>query len=349
MAGNTNTAPGAGLDSLGLEFEPEVLDSEDATDIVDDDEEGLPADDGLSLDDVEDADDAPEDGDSDDDSVEDVDEDFRIQVPVRNLDQTEDVIELGADELSHLVTKGRQFDELYAMARQFEQQARQSAQLTQFAAQDHLVSQAIQLRARGLDERQVVQHLSSLFGVQLGAQLPNGESMDQSQLEEEFQNLDPDLERALQARLAKATEPVGELQKELERMRLERQQIEITQHNNQSFGQAVQALNVDFTGSDDDYRRLMEAAKELYPNQQLAAMKFSPRQAAAVLQQAGFKQRTVPVNDVKKKAAKVAAGKKAPKILSGKKTAGRRPSKPQPSQEGTTMSERAEIYKTFGL
>lgn len=273
-----------------------------------------------------------------DDSTEDVGDDFEIQIPIKTFDGKEQELTLKSEQLTELVNRGYHFDGLYATARDLEAKVKQNEQLVNFVTADPVVSVVTTLRARGFTPAQIAQHVMTMFPEAAGAQ----------QTEETFEYNEDDLDPNVRALLAAERKRNEETSQKVQKWETEKSQRETLEHNNKVFDTAITNLGVDFDETPDSYRRLQQVMSELYPNLDIRTARLTERQAAAVISQAGFRQRNK-ANVAKQKAAQLTKAKKAPRIVSGVKPTSSQPKGTAPRRNGATGDDRLANLHKLGL
>lgn len=264
---------------------------------------------------------------SDEEGVEEVDDDFQVEVPVGD-----EYVTLGSNDLRDAVDKWKKYEQLEAQARQMEQYIRQNTALQQFVTSDPLTSAVAQMRLRNVPEHEIIAQLMQLVPPQ--------------QPEEDEPIVDAELERYIQRRLAKEREQFAPIAQKVAGMEAESARRETIAHNNQVFDKAVQTLGIDFKPTPDAHSKLRNAISELYPDIDISTARFTEAQARAIMAQAGFPRR---VGKAAAQAATVQRAAKAPRVLSGAKTTGGRPANQKRQREWATGREREEAYSKFGL
>lgn len=283
-----------------------------------------------------------EDDDSAESGIEEVDEQFKVFVPLKNDDGDEEEIEITGDQLVEIVSKGRSYDKLAQKIQQAEAVVNQSRQLVEFVSTHPIVSRVTWLYANGYNDSQVIAHLQEIANMsqQNGQQYgdPNFDMLDDHQ-KAIIAGMQQQVEQERQARM--------QLQQRVERVDNERTLEAVSQHNSKTFDAAISSMGIDFTGSEDELRKVRAAAESLYPNVNLATWKFSRDQAEAILSRANLAKRT---SKSGAKIKQVNKSKTAPRVLGGTKTPGNNRRQAPPQKNGPlSMEDRRKSLMSLGL
>jgi hypothetical protein len=269
-------------------------------------------------------------------SEEEVGEDFAIRVPYETMDGGTQEIDLNTEALPKVVTKAMAFDQLYHEAVNWKSRAEQNDALVRAVAADSFLSTVFTLRAQGRSEADVLRYIASLYP-------ENGEPAEE--VYDEFGDLDPAVAKVL----SQTNKKFEETQRELQTIKDKEAYQGTVQHNNTVFAEAVKSAGVEFTGSQQELQKLVSAAQELFPGADISQMRFTPRQAAAIVKEADLPRRTSPGATAKQKVAQVRKNASAPKIINGLKPAGQRQRKNVDSDEPAGYSKRLENYAKLGF
>ena len=274
--------------------------------------------------------------------AEEVDEQFKVFVPLKGDDGKEEEVEITGDQLVEIVSKGRSYDKLAQKVQQAEAVVNQSRQLVEFVSTHPIVSRVTWLYANGYNDSQVIAHLQEIVNMsqQNGQQYgdPNFDMLDDHQ-KAIIASMQQQVEQERQARM--------QLQQRIERVDNERTLEAVSQHNSKTFDSAISAMGIDFTGSEDELRKVRAAAESLYPNVNLATWKFSRDQAEAILSRANLPKRTSKSGT---KIKQVNKSKTAPRVLGGTKTPGNNRRQAPPQKNGPlSMEDRRKSLMSLGL
>lgn len=275
-------------------------------------------------------------GDEVESTEEEVGDDFAIRVPYESIDGNTKEIDLNTEMLPKVVTKAMAFDDLYREAANWKQRAEQNDALVRAVAADNFLSTVFTLRAQGRNEADILRYISSLYP-------ENGEAVDESY--DEFGDMDPAVAKVL----SQTNKKFEETQRELQTIKAKEAYQGTVQHNNAVFSEAVKTAGVEFNGTQQELQKLVTAAQELFPNADLSQMRFTARQAAAIVKEAGLPKRTSPGATAKQKVAQVRKNASAPKIINGLKPAGQRQRRDVESDEPAGYSKRLANYAKLGL
>ena len=274
--------------------------------------------------------------------AEEVDEQFKVFVPLKGDDGKEEEVEITGDQLVEIVSKGRSYDKLAQKVQQAEAVVNQSRQLVEFVSTHPIVSRVTWLYANGYNDSQVIAHLQEIVNMsqQNGQQYgdPNFDMLDDHQ-KAIIASMQQQVEQERQARM--------QLQQRIERVDNERTLEAVSQHNSKTFDAAISSMGIDFTGSEDELRKVRAAAESLYPNVNLATWKFSRDQAEAILSRANLPKRTSKSGT---KIKQVNKSKTAPRVLGGTKTPGNNRRQAPPQKNGPlSMEDRRKSLMSLGL
>lgn len=300
--------------------EPEI---DETQEVVEVDEQGLEAD-------------GQEYGDEIEATEEEVGDDFAVRVPYETMDGSTKEIDLNTEMLPKVVTKAMAFDDLYREAVNWKQRAEQNDALVRAVAADNFLSTVFTLRAQGRNEADILRYITSMYP-------ENGEPVEENY--DEFGDMDPAVAKVL----SQTNKKFEETQRELQTIKAKEEYQNTVQHNNAVFAEAVKNAGVEFSGSQQELQRLVQAAQELFPNSDLSRVRFTPRQAAAIVKEAGLPNRTSPGAAAKQKVAQVRKNASAPKIINGLKPAGQRQRRDVESDEPAGYSKRLANYAKLGL
>lgn len=272
-----------------------------------------------------------------DDSTTEVEEDFRIEVPV-DLGEFggERVVELGREELREATQKSLLFDRVVARGRQLQEELQQANRIANYVAQDPLATQLLLMRQQGLNDRQIAERLLSIAGP--------GDSAP-----EDLPDIDPDLAKVISAREQKLLEQIKAQSQKFDQFQSEAERREVAAYNNEVFGRAINSLGVEYDQSEAHAQRVRDAVVELYgtvpPNH-----RFTEAQARAVLQLANLPKREQKQAPAKgqNQAKAIAGAKKAPRVISGARSKGAAPA-PQQKKKFVDSYTRGDAYASWGL
>jgi hypothetical protein len=277
-----------------------------------------------------------------DSDTEEVDDDFRVVIPVSKDDGDIEEVELSAEQLADMVAKSRDFEKLDKKVREAEATVSQSRQLVEFVSTHPVVSRVTWLYANGYSNEQVISHLQEILNMSQNNNQqhsdPNFDMLDDYQ-KAAFMSMKQQFEQERQARL--------DLEQRIQKADNERTIESVGQHNSRTFDSAISSLNLDFTGNENDLRKIRAAAEALYPNVNLATWKFSKDQAEAILSRAGLAKRTSKSGTKINQANK---SKTAPRVLGGTKTPGNNRRQAPPQKSGPlSMEDRRKSLLSMGL
>lgn len=267
---------------------------------------------------------------------EEVGDDFAVRVPYETMDGSTEEIDLNTEMLPKVVTKAMAFDALYHEAVQWRDRASQNEALVKAVASDNFLSTVFTLRAQGRNEAEILRYITSMY--------PENQEL-QDELPGEFDHLDPEVAKVL----SQTNKKFEETQRELSTIKAREEYQQTVQHNNSVFGEAVKAAGVEFTGTQEELQKLVASAQELFPGVDISTVRFTPRQAAAIVKEAGLPKRTSPGAAAKQKVAQVRKSASAPKIINGLKPAGQRQRRDTTSDEPAGYAKRLENYSKLGL
>lgn len=267
---------------------------------------------------------------------EEVGDDFAIRVPYETADGSTHEIDLNTEILPKVVTKAMAFDDLYREAVNWRDRAQQNDALVRAVASDNFLSTVFTLRAQGRSEADVLRYIATLYPENAGYE---------EQAPSEYDDLDP----AVAKILSQTSKKSEELERELHSIRAREEYQKTVQHNNTVFAEAVKVAGVDFAGTPEELQKLVTAAQELFPGADISQLRFTPRQAAAIVKEAGLPKRTSPGATAKQKVAQVRKNASAPKIINGLKPAGQRQRRSSSSDEPAGYTKRLENYSKLGL
>jgi hypothetical protein len=324
------------------EEQDDLIEQEPETELEQEEEEIVDESDEESSDESEYGEEDAEVSQDQDPDTEEVDEDFRVLIPVSRDDGDIEEVELSAEQLSDIVAKSRDFDKLNKKVRDAEATVNQSRQLVEFVSTHPVVSRVTWLYANGYNDEQVISHLQEILNMSQNNNQqysdPNFDMLDDYQ-KAAFMSMKQQFEQERQARL--------ELEQRIQKVDSERTLESVGQHNSRTFDNAINSLNLDFTGTENDLRKIRAAAEALYPNVNLATWKFSKDQAEAILTRAGLQKRTSKSGS---KIKQVNKSKTAPRVLGGTKTPGNNRRQAPPQKSGPlSMEDRRKSLLSMGL
>jgi hypothetical protein len=234
--------------------------------------------------------------------------------------QSEIDTEIEGERLPELVSKGMQYDILYNEYQRLAQVAQQQQALSAAITRDPFLNIITTMRLNGYNEQAILAHLN--------------QQIQQQQPQIEDTNLDPEFQRALDARL----EPFKKQQQEMEQFRAQQQRQQVLAHNNQALMQAVQSGGYEYSPDPSYTQKVTQAIRTLYPNVDATLVAFTPEQARAIIREAGLPQKKNG-NGQPTQTAAIKKAAAAPRIIGGKRPQGQRPD-PTKTQAGQPVSRK---------
>lgn len=272
---------------------------------------------------------------SDEDSdteVVDAPDDFRVEIPVRQLDGTYREQVFDQESLAHVVSKGQHFDELLQQAQILQQQANQSKALVDFVARDPVLSRMTYMKANGYTEQEILNDLQQIVS-----------NMNQNQTDPYLDELD-DTQKQIYLKVKDEEARRIQLESQLQALQQERMTESIASHNSKTFDEALVETGLNYTG-EADIPKIQKAIVDLYPNVDPRTFKFNKQQAQAILRYAGLGKRGSATST---KIQQVNKAKAAPRVVGGSKSSGT--NKRQVQQKlGNSMEERRKALLGLGL
>lgn len=281
-----------------------------------------------------------EDGEDEGPEIVEADEDFAIEIPVRQLDGN--VVEqvYDSDELSNLVSKGAHFDQLLQYAEAYQKQAVQAAQevkksqaLVDFVASDPLLARMTYMRANGFSEQDILNDVQQIMM-----------NMNQNQNTDPLYDDMDETQKQIMAKVRQEEARREQLEQQLAALQAERMADSVANHNSKIFDEALYETGLDYSGQ-GDIPKIQKAIAELYPHIDPRTTKFTKQQAKVILSQAGLNRRG---SKTSAKIEQVNKAKSAPRVVGGSKSSGT--NKRQVQQKlGHTIEERRKALLGLGL
>lgn len=284
--------------------------------------------------------DEQDDYDEDGPEVIDADEDFAIEIPVRQIDGN--VVEqvYDSETLSEIVTKGTHFDQLMQYAEQYQRQAveakrevQQTKALVDFVAGDPILARMTYMRANGYSQQDILNDIQQVMM-----------NMNQNQnIDPQFEDMD-ETQKQILIKVRQEEARREQLEQQLASIQAERLADSVANHNSKIFDDALYETGLDYSGQ-QDIPKIQKAIAELYPNIDPRTTKFTKQQAKVILAQAGLNRRG---SKTSAKIDQVNKAKAAPRVIGGSKSSGTNKRQVQ-SKIGSTIEERRKALLGLGL